>query len=132
MHDGIGIATGWGRMSDQTVLDQFELTMGNRFFFYEWQGRPALPPDEIMRSASNNHIVSPTDAVAKAVGRLRVGQLVEMTGWLVDADGPDGFRWRSSRRREDTGNGACELFYVEAVKVLDPSARTAAPVAARP
>lgn len=114
----VDIATGWGRMSDQAVLDQFELTMGNRFFFYEWQRQPPLAKDEIMRSAANNHIVAASDAVAKAVSRLRVGELVEMRGSLVDADGPDGFRWRSSRRRDDTGNGACELFWVESVKVL--------------
>jgi len=27
--------------------------------------------------------------------------------------GPDGFAWRSSLTREDTGAGACELVYVE-------------------
>jgi len=114
----VDIAVGWARMSDQAVLDQFDLTMGNRFFFYEWQGQPALPPGEIMRSAANNHIVSANDEVEKAVSRLHVGELVEMQGWLVDATGPGGFRWRSSRRRDDTGNGACELFLVESVKPL--------------
>lgn len=112
----VDVATGWGRMSDQAVLDRFVLTMGNRFFFYEWRGQPPLPRDEIMRSAANNHVVAGSDAVAKAVNRLRVGELVEMRGWLVDAVGPDGFRWSSSRRRDDTGNGACELFFVETVK----------------
>lgn len=112
----VDVAVGWGRMSDQAVLDQFDLTMGNRFFFYEWQGQSPLAQDEIMRSAANNHIVTTSDTVAKAVRRLRVGDIVEMHGWLVDVDGADGFRWRSSRRRDDTGKGACELFYVEMVK----------------
>lgn len=111
----VDVATGWGRMSDQAILDQFELTMGNRFFFYEWRGQPPLPQDEIMRSASNNHVIAASDAVAKSIARLRLGELIEMSGWLVDAERADGFRWRSSRRRDDTGNGACELFYVERV-----------------
>jgi hypothetical protein len=42
-----------------------------------------------------------------------------MKGWLVDATGPNGFRWPTSRRRDDTGNGACELFYVEEVHAWD-------------
>ena len=35
-----------------------------------------------------------------------------MTGYLVNATGPGGEAWNSSLRRDDTGNGACEVFYV--------------------
>lgn len=122
----IDVAAGWGRMSDQGVLDRFSLTMGNRFFFYEWKGQPAVPPEEIQRSAANNHVIAANDEVEKAVRGLRVGQLVEMRGWLVDAEGPHGFRWRSSRRRDDSGNGACELFLVEEARPLAPAPSLAA------
>jgi hypothetical protein len=30
---------------------------------------------------------------------------------------PDGWRWRSSLTREDTGAGACELVWVERIAV---------------
>jgi hypothetical protein len=131
----VDVAIGWGRMSDQAALDQLRLTMGNRFFFYEWEGAPPIPKDELMRSAANNHVIAANPAVASAVSWLRVGQLVEMAGWLVDADGPENFHWPTSRRRDDTGNGACELFYVESLKTLDPAtlaSRPAGPIAARP
>jgi hypothetical protein len=32
---------------------------------------------------------------------------------LVEADGRDGWKWRSSLTRDDTGDGACELMWVE-------------------
>jgi hypothetical protein len=38
-------------------------------------------------------------------------------GYLVEVRGRDGFRWRSSLTREDTGNGACELVWVEKLDV---------------
>ncbi len=128
----VDVATGWARMSDQAVLDQLGLTMGNRFFFYEWRGQPPLAPDEIMRSASNNHVIATVPEVIRAIGHLRLGELIEMRGYLVDAEGPEGFHWRSSRRRDDTGNGACELFYVESVQKLDPAAAAAPIVSALP
>jgi hypothetical protein len=43
--------------------------------------------------------------------------VVALTGYLVEVRGPDGFRWRSSLTREDTGNGACELVWVEKLDV---------------
>jgi hypothetical protein len=44
---------------------------------------------------------------------LRVGQIVTLDGYLVNATGPEGRTWNSSLTRDDTGNGACELIYVE-------------------
>jgi hypothetical protein len=126
----IDVAVGWDRMSDQAVLDQFSrFSMGNRFFFYEWARQPPLPREEIERSAANNHIIATDAGVARAVRALRRGQLVEMQGWLVEAEGPRGFRWVTSRRRDDTGNGACEVFYVEKILASD-SAPSAAPAVA--
>jgi hypothetical protein len=115
----VDVAIGWGRMSDQAVLDQLDVTMGNRFFFYEWRGSPPIPQDEIKCSAANNHVISATDQVRSRIAHLRIGQIVELQGWLVDADGPNGFHWPTSRRRDDTGNGACELFYVEEAQAWD-------------
>jgi hypothetical protein len=109
----VDVALGWGRMSDQSILDQLDLTMGNRFFFYGWSGAAPIPADEIMRSAANHHVISSSNAVASTIGSLRIGSIAELEGWLVDAEGPRGFRWPTSRRRDDTGNGACELFFVE-------------------
>lgn len=111
----IDVAVGWGRMSDQAVLDQFSLSMGNRFFFYEWSEEPAIPLNEIMRSASNNHVIAANKDVAKTIRSLVPGHLVTMRGYLVNASFPDGSSWNSSLRRDDTGNGACEVFYVQSV-----------------
>jgi hypothetical protein len=118
-HSGFGsdlvpvdVAVGWGKMSDQAVLDQFTLSMSNRFFFYAWDDAPAIPPDEIMRSAANNHIIAANDAVRKTIRSLIPGHIVTMRGYLVNATGPGGEAWYSSVRRDDTGNGACEVFYV--------------------
>lgn len=121
----IDVALGWGAMSDQAVLDQLGISMGNRFFFYEWEGAPPRPPGEIMRHASNHHIISATAEVKRAIAALRKGEIVVLRGWLVDVSGPDGYKWNTSRRRDDTGNGACEVFYVETLDRITAEALAA-------
>ena len=106
-------------MSDQAVLDQFKLSMSNRFFFYQWNEAPAIPPEEIMRSAANNHVIAANDAVRKTIRSLVPGHIVTMSGYLVNATGPGGETWNSSLRRDDTGNGACEVFYVTAASAVE-------------
>ena len=60
------------------------------------------------------------NAEVKGVIRgLRVGQILEMDGFLVNAADPEGRMWNSSTTREDSGNGACELFYVERARVVN-------------
>lgn len=115
----VDVALGWGAMSDSAVLDAMELSQSNRFFFYQWQGAPPIPADEIMKHAANNHVIAANADVARAVKALRTGQIAQLHGWLVDARGADGFAWATSRRRDDTGNGACELFYVESIAAVD-------------
>jgi hypothetical protein len=128
----LDVAIGWGRMSDQAVLDQFELSMSNRFFFYKWQNTPPIPEDEIMRSASNNHIIAANSKVRKTINSLIPGHIVTLGGYLVNATGPNGTSWNTSVRRNDTGNGACEVFYViEAFSSKTPPTEKTAVVAAK-
>jgi hypothetical protein len=49
---------------------------------------------------------------------LRSGALVHLGGELVQATGPQIGTWRSSLSRTDSGNGACELLYLEDLEVL--------------
>ena len=116
------VALGWGRMSDQAVLDRLEISQGNRFFFYQWRDQPPIPVQEIATHAANNHVIAANPDVATAVRRLRAGQFVTMRGYLVNVTRPDGFHWNTSLTRNDDGNGACEVFYVEAITVSDEPA----------
>jgi hypothetical protein len=115
----VDVAVGWGRMSDQEVLDRLKVSMGNRFYFYEWSNEPPIPQDEIVCSSANNHVIPANDAVRKTIGGLRTGQILTLHGYLVNASGPEGRTWISSLTRTDTGNGACELFYVEKAQAAD-------------
>jgi hypothetical protein len=126
------VALGWGRMSDQSVLDHLSISQSNRFYFYHWWNQPPIPEDEIISHSSNNHVIAANSDVAHVVSSLRAGQIVSLKGWLVNVSRPDGFRWITSTRRDDTGNGACEVFYVEAAVAGDdpehvPAVTTPAP-----
>ena len=110
----VDFALGWGIMSDQRVLDQLTITQGGRWYYWESNNLPASP-EEIISSSSNMHMIPAndrTDTLLKSVGK---GDIVELRGYLVEVTGNDGFVWRSSLSRTDTGEGSCEVFWVEEV-----------------
>ena len=115
----IDLALGWGRMSDSEVLSQIEVSQGNRF--YHWHvDRFPIPRREIEQSSANMHMIPADTAVRHVLERVRPGQLVHLEGFLVDAQRPSGWHWHTSMTREDTGDGACELVYVENADIVAP------------
>lgn len=109
------LALGWDRMREAPVLERLDISQSSRWYTYRWQGEPPLPPREIARSSANMHMIPADRAVAAALARIDAGDRVRIDGWLVEAVAPDGWRWRSSTSRDDTGGGACELVYVCAI-----------------
>lgn len=109
------LALGWGRMSDSAVIAQLELSQSARFYFYRWTRQPPIPAEEILVSSANMHLIPADAAVAAAMARVRVGEVIALQGHLVEARRQDGWRWRSSLRRDDSGAGACELVLVDSI-----------------
>ena len=108
----VDFAIGWGPMSDSAILSQMEMRQGSRYFQLRWRTAP-LAPDVIFDHLANVHVIPADATVARAVDRMRVGEIVELDGYLVRASAPDGWSWKSSLTRTDRGAGACELMWVQ-------------------
>jgi len=109
----VDLAVGWGPMSDQEVLDRLTISQSARFYFYEYKNPPPIPKEEITAHSSNLHLIPSSDAIAAECKSLRTGELIHLSGLLVQATGPGIGTWTSSTSRTDSGNGACELIWVE-------------------
>jgi len=51
----------------------------------------------------------------KTLLAVKKGELVTVAGFLVEVTRPNGWKWRTSLTRTDTGGGACELVWVERI-----------------
>ena len=108
----VDLALGWGRMSDTAVLDKIDISQSGRFYFWRVREFP-IPEREIIESSANMHLIPADKDVLRDIERSRTGDIVSFDGYLVEADGPNGYRWISSLSRSDSGAGACELVWVE-------------------
>jgi hypothetical protein len=107
----IDLALGWGPMSDSAVLSEIQISQSGRFYFWHVDHFP-VPRREIETNSANMHMIPATPDIERALKSVRPGQLVKLTGYLVEARAADGWSWRSSLTREDTGPGACELVWL--------------------
>ena len=112
------LALGWGVMSDQSIVDALSIRQTNRWYIFRTRDQSfPHPMNLISRSSANMHMVPSDPTIEKKLGNIRVGSIVRFSGKLVSIKHSDGFRWKSSLTRDDQGDGACELFYVESIRI---------------
>jgi hypothetical protein len=111
----IDLAVGWGPMSDSAILKSFDVSQSNRFFYWSTPQYP-IERGVIERSASNWHMVPSNRNVEKQLGRVHKGDVITISGSLIDAIGPDGLI-STSLSRTDTGAGACEVIWLESLEI---------------
>lgn len=113
----IDLALGWGPMSDEAVLEDVKIRQSSRFYFWSTREFP-IPRREIEIHSANMHIVPASEVVLRRLNDVRKGHIVDFTGYLVKITANDGWRWKSSLTRNDTGSGGCELVWVEELETL--------------
>ena len=112
----VDFVLGWGPMSDQDVLSHISISQRNRWYYWktdEW----IISRKAIENSSANMHMIPSNDSVASALKQVKQGDLITLSGKLVNVKGQDGWQWNSSLSRNDTGDGACELIWVESIRV---------------
>ena len=112
----VDFALGWGSMSDEAILSKVDISQSNRFYYWHVDEFP-IPRRDIETQSANMHMIPATSQIEKMLKAVRPGQVVKFSGYLIEAKASDGWHWKSSLSREDTGNGACELVFVKALTV---------------
>ena len=111
------LALGWGPMSDNRILNGMDISQANRFYF--WRSPPGAPVSKevIISHSANTHVIPENPLIARQLSHLRPGQIVTLSGLLVDGTRDDGAWVKSSLSRTDTGAGACEVLLVQDLSV---------------
>jgi len=120
------LALVWGSVADPAVLKQLDFHLSGRYVSYRYQRPiPGASAPVLASHIANNHLIPAGEEVARELSRIRIGDLVTLSGRLVDVEIRDGAgrkvaEMRTSLRRDDVGSGACENLYVEEVALERP------------
>ena len=112
----VDLALGWGPMSSNEVLNQIDVQQGGRFYRWRVDEFP-IPRRDIERHSANMHIIPADQQINQTLKAIKKGHIIRLKGYLVRVTKADGWHWQSSLTRDDTGNGACELIWVEMLDI---------------
>lgn len=112
----------WGP-SREALKRRFKFFQMGRWLFWRTED-PVSAEDRalVTRSISNNHAIPAEGSqhIARMLTRVGEGDRVRLKGALVQIRGPQGeVLATSSASRDDTGDGACEVVWIEELQVGD-------------
>lgn len=113
-------ALAWGNLNDIGIDKFISYSQNNRWYYFRYNEDCPVDEAYISKHSSNNHIIPADDNVLKAVKKVKKGDTVKLQGYLVNVEyqhNGEILSWNSSVSREDTGDGACEVFYVNEVRI---------------
>ncbi len=110
----------WGPRRKQ-LKDRFKFFQMGRWLFWRTDTEPSQEDRaEVTTHISNNHLIPAEGSqhLGWAFRRISKGDVVRLKGWLVRITSAKGDVYaQSSTRRDDTGDGACEVVWVEELQV---------------
>ena len=72
-----------------------------------------------MDQLSNNHLISDSELVRRAIGKVKIGDQIRIRGWLANYGAAGQPKRGTSTRRDDQGNGACETIFVDDFQLIE-------------
>jgi hypothetical protein len=103
-------------MSDSQVLSKISISQSGRWYHWQVDEFP-IPRRDIETHSANMHMIPADAGVDHTLANVHTGNIITLHGKLVRIDSKDGWHWQSSLTREDTGDGACEVIYVEDLSI---------------
>ncbi len=107
----------WGENLTSNAYRDVHYRSGEWTCYTRWYKR--LDGPFLGTKLSNNHLLSDNEHVRNIIKKVRIGDQLHFSGALVGyaKKGENNYR-NSSLTRTDTGNGACETFFVKKAKIL--------------
>ncbi len=124
----VDLGLAWGKVAELNDTIDFHWDQRNRRCIasdlYDADMALLGGRENLVKGFSNNHIIPAEKVVEKEVRKIRAGDRVRLRGYLVYIEGTkmstgQVANYNSSTTREDEGDGACEVFYVTNVDIID-------------
>lgn len=115
-HSPVDFGLAWGKAATPGIYNLLNCSQDHRFLNYAPNG---LDESDYKTFTANVHIVPETDELKEELMKVVIGDKVRLGGYLVKITSEDGWTWKSSTVRWDTGDGACEVLLVTDFELIE-------------
>ena len=106
----------WGEMDTEDLDSYINYSQSGRWYYYSYDCNSCVDGDYLRKNSANVHIIPKNSDVLKKLIQVHKEDYITLKGYLVSVHFTEN-EWKSSLSRNDSGNGACEIMYVESVTI---------------
>lgn len=107
----------WGSLNQKEAVEGVSYRQSGRWYYYQLKEDAPVTLGYISNNSANTHMIPANKSVERQLKKIRKNDYVALSGYLANVRFPSGGTWKTSTTRSDTGNGSCEIFYVEFVEI---------------
>jgi hypothetical protein len=82
------VVVGWGKLSDNTIIDTLSITQRSRTYSWEIKGNK-LTNSEVANYSENLHLIAPNSKVNRLITNAPLGAILNISGSVVKATSLD-------------------------------------------
>nr|WP_086939532.1 hypothetical protein [Thaumasiovibrio occultus] len=113
----LNLTLGWKWMSDEAIIKHVRMKTVNRSVGWQAELSSPISPDEISANMATVYIVPENSAIKRQLSKVRTGEIIELSGSLINIKEEDGKSWQTSLSFPDR---TIEILWVKQVKILTP------------
>lgn len=116
------LALVWGEIAQANNFHVVTYSQSNRWYYFTTHNIQRFSVQYVGQHSCNLHAIASTQEIQKKIDSLNKYDIVQLKGYLVNVTWKDknnqNFYWNSSLRRDDLGDGACELMYITDIHII--------------
>lgn len=113
----VDLAIAWGSIATHDYDKYLSFDHSDRYYNYSYTRELPLDGAYVALHSANEHMIPANGHIEKALKSVKVDEIVEVEGFLVNAEGEGSLT--TSLVRDDKGEGACEIVYVKRLRIGD-------------
>ena len=116
----VGIA--WGKMAEPEYDKYMHYNSYSRILHWNYKRSFPFTYNFLNSHVSHNHIIPANKNILNAIKSCKIKEAISLEGYLVNVihrDKRSILKWNTSISRYDTAIGACEVMYVNKIRVGD-------------
>jgi hypothetical protein len=107
----VDFVLGWGKMSDERIIDQIKTPIRGRDYKIDVI-RPPLTFNQIRSELFYMHAIPADEEIEEKLKKLKTGNVIKYKGYLVDVHDRSGILWRTSLQNGQPKLDSAQLVYI--------------------
>jgi hypothetical protein len=112
----VDFVLGWGKMSDERIIDQIKTPIRGRDYKIDVI-RPPLTFNQIRSEILYMHAIPANEEIEEKLKKLKTGNVIKYKGYLVDVHDRSGILWRTAIQNGTPKLDSSQLVYIAELEI---------------